>query len=71
MYAASQYNITVQDLYRQPLLVPHLSPDHINFIPLEDTADLMKAVSSSAQGPPIHTVRKDNRLNFTLNNVTT
>nr|SVE76593.1 EOG090X0BM0 [Daphnia longispina] len=44
-------------IYTKPLLVPHLSPDHINFIPLEDTADLMKAVSSSAQGPPIHTVR--------------
>ncbi|XP_046634836.1 uncharacterized protein LOC124313970 isoform X1 [Daphnia pulicaria] len=59
-YAATKldgtYNISIADLVRQPLLVPHLSPEHLNSIPVVDTADLMKAVSLSAQGPPVQMI---------------
>ncbi|EFX79811.1 hypothetical protein DAPPUDRAFT_244567 [Daphnia pulex] len=56
-YAATKldgtYKTSIADLVHQSLLVPNLRPEHLNSIPLVDTADLMKAVSSTAQGPPV------------------
>nr|CAG4649611.1 EOG090X0BM0 [Scapholeberis mucronata]SVE93826.1 EOG090X0BM0 [Scapholeberis mucronata] len=46
MYAEAQLenDVTVENLSRQPLLIAHMSPDHVNAFPLSATIDLFKVV---------------------------